>query len=92
MPLLDWLLRKHYEDYAIQSAWANLHLNKAERGLHNRIKKSLELYPCDLLFVHRDADDQPLESRIEEIKAALTHIPDLQKPVVHVIPIRMQEA
>jgi hypothetical protein len=92
MPLLDWLLQKHYEDYSIQSAWADLHLKKGERRLHERIKTSLELYPCDLLFVHRDAENQPMDYRIEEIKAALMHISDLQKPVVHVIPIRMQEA
>ena len=92
MPLLNWLLREHYEDYAIQSAWADLHLKKGERELHDRIQKSLELYPCDLLFVHRDAENQPLDHRTEEIRAALTRVPGLQKPVVHVIPIRMQEA
>ena len=92
LPLLRWLLMEHFVDYAIQSAWADPYLLQGAHGLSERIRKSVDLYPCDLLFVHRDAESQPMGDRIEEIKAALIPLPDLQKPVVHVIPVRMQEA
>jgi hypothetical protein len=92
LPLLNWLLQKYYEEYAIQAAWADPHFIQGASGLSERIKKSLDLYPCDLLFVHRDAENQPPDHRAEEIRAALAHIPDLQRPVVFVIPVRMQEA
>ena len=92
LPLLRWLLMEHFVDYAIQSAWADPYLLQGAHGLSERIRKSVDLYPCDLLFVHRDAENQPMGDRIEEIKAALIPLPDLQKPVVHVIPVRMQEA
>lgn len=65
IPLLNWLLREHYENYAIQPTWAELHLKRGARGLSERIRKSVELYPCDLLFVHRDAENQSLSNRVE---------------------------
>lgn len=49
----------------------------------------LDLYPCEILFVHRDAERQPVEWRREEIagyvnNAHASHVP--------VIPVRMTEA
>ena len=29
------------------------------RGLSERIRAAVELYPCDLLFIHRDAEGEP---------------------------------
>jgi len=48
-----------------------------------------ELYPCDVLFVHRDAEKQTPELRREQIaglvvRAGVRHIP--------VVPVRMTEA
>jgi hypothetical protein len=53
--------------------------------------KSRELYPCELLFVHRDAETPELAPRAEEISAAAQEIA-LEIPFVRVIPIRMMEA
>ena len=92
LPLLDWLLHIHYADYAIQSEWADPTLLPGAKELSERIRKSLELYPCDLLFVHRDAEKEPLDHRVKEIQTALKHIIYLQHPVIFVVPIRMQEA
>ena len=56
MPLLDWLLRQHMPSIAIQGSWADLRrLPRPPRSLVNRIQTSVDLFPCDLLFVHRDA-------------------------------------
>ncbi|MGB3312244.1 MAG: hypothetical protein WBG32_22695 [Nodosilinea sp.] len=95
IPILDWLLVQHLPGYAVQSEWADLaRLPKPPKTLPERIKKSIELYPCDLIFVHRDADSQGVEKRAAEISSALKVIEDFptQTSLIGVIPIRMTEA
>ena len=63
------------------------------RDLSRRIDKSMELYPCDLLFVHRDTEGESVEKRSEEIREALEQSERGKTlPVVCVVPVRMQEA
>ena len=59
------------------------------RTLQGRIKAALDLYPCDVLFVHRDAEGDSHAQRIKEIGTALSGLKIRSVPVV---PIRMQEA
>src|SRR5262245_7815518 len=94
LPLLTWLLRQRLADHAIQAQWADLRrLPKPPRGLSERMQTSLDLYPCDLLFVHRDAEGESRETRVEEIhKACLESKIEQSVPVVLVVPVRMQEA
>lgn len=94
LPLLTWLLRSHLVECAIQSTWADLRrLPKPPKTLLPRIIHSLELYPCDLLFVHRDAEKEPHEKRVVEIQEAISQVKSVQvPPFVCVIPVRMQEA
>lgn len=95
MPILTWLLRKHQVECAIQSNWADLRrLPKPPKTLLPRIISSLELYPCDLLFVHRDAEKEPREKRVVEIQKAVEEVKKSVgvPPAVCVIPVRMQEA
>jgi hypothetical protein len=54
-----------------------------------RYKAALELYPCDVLFVHRDAEAHPSNLRRGEIAHALHGILVRYIPVV---PVRMMEA
>src|SRR5438067_10442591 len=91
IPILDWLFGQHLPDCAIQSAWADLgRLPQPPRLLAERISESLELYPCQVLFVHRDADREGHAARVEEVRrAAAMHLPH---PVVAVVPVRMLEA
>jgi hypothetical protein len=93
LPILTWLLQENLANYAIQPQWADLRpLDKSLRNtLEKRMKLSVELYPCDLLFVHRDAEKEPYGNRVSEIQAAMTKI-TLPAPVVCVIPVRMTEA
>ena len=91
MPILDWLLYRHCPNYALESEWADLvRLPRPPKTLHERIKVTLELYEPDLLFVHRDAERQPIEQRHLEIVTALAG--QTEPPAVCVIPVRMQEA
>src|SRR6476646_10612620 len=72
LPVLTWLLHEHTFEHAIQSEWADLRrLPKVPRTLTDRIRKSIELYPCDLLFVHRDAEREPHAVRRNEIWQAI---------------------
>lgn len=58
-------------------------------GLENRLSVALELYPCDLLFVHRDAEGSPPTMRRIEISNAVRGLGVRHIPVV---PVRMTEA
>ncbi len=94
IPILTWLLRENGVEYAIQSEWADLSRISRRKGrrLDNKIYWSIELYPCDLLFVHRDAEREPRENRVNEITTAIQRIVTPVPPTICVVPVRMQEA
>lgn len=94
LPILTWLLRQHTIGYAIQPVWAELRrLLRAPQGLAERIQMGLDLYPCHLLFVHRDADRTSYDTRATEIRQALSQVIqwDIQRSIC-VVPVRMTEA
>ena len=91
MPILNWLLYSHCQNYALEPIWADLgRLPHPPKKLSDRIIKTVELYEPDLLFIHRDAENQSVESRHREIQTALAG--KISQPAVCVIPLRMQEA
>lgn len=93
LPILTWLLRQNGVTGAIQDTWADLRqLPRPPKHLDERIGVSIELYPSDLLFVHRDAEKAPLSARVDEILQALSRVdargrPSLP-PAVCVVPVR----
>lgn len=92
IPVLRWLLKQHLPDYALQGTWADTRPFSC-RNLTEKIARAIDVYPCDLLFVHRDAEREPKENRYQEIQQALQRTnPDVPVPVVCVVPVRMQEA
>jgi hypothetical protein len=67
------------------------YLNKTH--LHDRIREAVKLYPCDLLFIHRDAERESPSNRVQEISEALASLPEYKVlPVICVVPVRMTEA
>jgi hypothetical protein len=95
VPLLTWLLREHGVERAIQAEWADLlRLPRKPHGLAERIIYSVDLYPCDLLFLHRDAERESLQTRRNEILRAIDQVAAEYTipPAICVIPVRMQEA
>ena len=95
IPHLTWLLRQNGLTLPIVSAWADLsRLREKPAGLLQRIERSIELYPCELLFIHRDAEKENPDKRREEISEALANLNDktVKPPSVCVVPVRMQEA
>jgi hypothetical protein len=94
-PILLWLVGQHLPAWELQAQWADLRrLSPQPKGLGERIARAVELFPCDLLFVHRDAEREPREARTAEIRAALrAHaLRATSQPAVCVIPVRMTEA
>ncbi len=91
---LEWLVRRHVATTrTIQSEWADLRsFRDKPAGLADRVRRASEFYPCDLLFVHRDAEKQDPQLRYDEIRNALEAIPSVRESVVSVVPVRMQEA
>lgn len=86
------LVGKLASNITIESHWADLrHLDPRPLGLGNRMKAALENYPCELLFVHRDAEAQPWEYRATEIREAAASLATEHR-WVPVIPVRMTEA
>lgn len=71
IPILTWVLRQHGVGCPIQPEWADLGRLRPPPKPLSRIEWSLKLYPCDLLFVHRDAEGQSLQMRVGEIYKAV---------------------
>ena len=95
LPILNWVLKAAGVTIPIQSEWADLTRLRPFKRLSEKLKWTIELYPCELLFVHRDAEREPLSSRVAEIRAAVQECAAEIKsipPYVCVVPVRMQEA
>ncbi|MBD1928597.1 DUF4276 family protein [Trichocoleus sp. FACHB-90] len=95
MFLLSWLLQQHLIESAIQPQWADIgRLPNPPKTLSGKIKSTLDLAPCNLLFVHRDAEKETREKRVAEIRAAIDEaVKSVQvPPAVCVVPVHMTEA
>jgi hypothetical protein len=54
----------------------------------------MDLFPCEVLFIHRDAEKEPLDHRNAEIMAAVlgAEVKGCRIPAVTIVPVRMAEA
>jgi hypothetical protein len=69
--------------------WADPVRIPHQRNQEERLRTALDLYQCDVLFVHRDAEAQDPGLRRQEIATALRGLEVRHIPVV---PVRMTEA
>lgn len=94
--ILDWLLSTVAPDLEVVSNWLNPDsLPKKTNQLVYRIEWGLQLYAnIDVLFIHRDAENQPPSWRYQEIDEAIKGLqPEkISLPFVCVVPVRMTEA
>lgn len=82
--IINWVLDEKNIFYTPQVAeWLQ------ENTLHGRCREAVLKYPCDVLFVHRDAEARKPEERHDEIRDALASYVGNS---VHVVPVRMTEA
>lgn len=70
--------------------WADLTwASPKPKTLSDRARAAIELFPADLLFIHRDAETEPRTRRVAEISAAMAGLLQRHVPIV---PVRMTEA
>ena len=93
IPVLQWVLRQQVP-FPANIDWADLRrLRRPPRHLAARVARTVELFPCDLLFVHRDVEAEPRERRLAEIETAVSAVEAWDRDrTVAVVPERMTEA
>ena len=94
LPILRWVLNQQLPQVEIRPQFADprefRHVRK--NTLAHTLRQALQLHPCDLLFVHRDAENQSPDQREDEIAVAIKELTDLELPYkIAVIPVRMSE-
>lgn len=92
---IDWLLEGLLPNYIIRGELADFTFVKNPPHIGNlreRIRLAFQLFPCDLLFIHRDAERSLWEDRAVEIQSAIADLGALDVKFLKVIPIRMTEA
>jgi hypothetical protein len=91
LPILRWLFDQHLEGFVLDGRWADPAEFTAEgHKLPEKIPAALLRYPCDVVFVHRDADDTDARPRYTEIQMAMKSLPD--QPFVCIVPVQEIEA
>lgn len=71
--VIDWLLKDVAPSLTPVPQFADLRgLPRPPKLLHEQIETALRLHPCDILFVHRDAENQSPSARRAEIQTAWT--------------------
>jgi hypothetical protein len=89
LPILSFLLDSH-ATCPFSGQWFDpREFDLRHASLLERLQRAVAAYPCDLLFVHRDAENHPPEDRESEIADASS---SLSVTVVPVVPVRMTEA
>src|SRR5690348_6540892 len=89
IPIINWLLTYLGVSEAIEAQWAETSPHSTK--LTERISNAHNIYSADLMFIHRDAENQPYILRKEEISEAILKA-NISVKAICVIPIRMQEA
>lgn len=89
MPLLRLLLPLHYP-YEIELQFAE-GLSAATSPLNRQLQRAVDAYPCDLLFVHRDAENESAQVRVQQIERAGNGA-GIEQRLIPVVPVRMTEA
>jgi hypothetical protein len=87
IPIINWTLEQ-IPDIRFSSQYAEVSL-KQKDGLFRRAKAAIEVYECDILLIHRDAEALAANLRVEEITK---HLFEFDKPYVPIVPIRMTES
>ena len=92
LPILKWAVQSDPRVGQVEPSFAEPGMLPPTRiGLAERIRRALELFPADLLFVHCDADREPTATRRDEIGRAV-ETAMVNQMTVPVVPVRMTEA
>lgn len=94
VPVIIWLFADVLPDVEIVGYCANQEDLPSMRDWPGRITEAFKARPCDILFVHRDADSAGRAARLVEIQESVEAfqqqaVPAL--PILPVVPVRMIE-
>ncbi|NJK84522.1 MAG: DUF4276 family protein, partial [Saprospiraceae bacterium] len=97
MNVIDWTLQDLLPMVSVSRQFADLgSLIKPPPldRLDLRIQKAVDLYPCDILFVHRDCEGRTKKDFIERLQeiALAVEKGNVSNRTVSIVPIRMMEA
>lgn len=92
IPIIDWTLKRAAGVPLSEGVHADFwRLPEKPQNTTDRLLKAVELFPCEILFVHRDAERELSQVRNDEIRQAFDQA-GIQLPAVTIIPVRMLEA
>jgi hypothetical protein len=93
LPILKWLLVQAGVRCQISGEWIDWgRFRIPPKTLALKIESAVRLYPCNLLFIHRDSEAAPSVERREEIRRALENAGGPLPPSACIVPVRMMEA
>lgn len=87
LPIINFVMDEHSPRAHRVNFAEGIHAGR----LTERIPRALDLFPCDLLFVHRDAELASVAERTQEIRQATGALGGQSHPI-YIIPIRMTES
>jgi hypothetical protein len=87
IPILQLLL----SELSPNAAFTDIIFSSIRAGsLSERVAQAVTNYPCDILFVHRDAENQASDIRYSEIHASRPRLKE--QKLVSIVPVSMTEA
>jgi hypothetical protein len=95
IPIINWTLKETGNTPLARGVRAEFgKLPTPPRSLEERIRKAIELFPCEVLFIHRDTERELPDHRHAEIQAAVVGAAaqGCRIPAVTIVPVRMLEA
>ncbi len=92
IPIINWTLKEAVGVQLAEGMHAEFwRLPRKPANITERLVKAVELFPCEVLFVHRDAEKEEPIARFDEIRQAFGAA-RVRLPVIAVVPVRMLEA
>lgn len=94
LPVLGWLIRETHRPDTIAHEFLSKPELRSDLSFTAQLQTALDLAPCDILFVHRDAEKQDPQLRYDQIgkAVALLSASHAKIPHVCVVPVHMTEA
>ena len=94
VPILDWLLRRALPAVPVVGRFADFRPYVCPpASVSEQLVRAIEDFPCDLLFIHRDAERETAAARRAEVFELVGELGSrLTAPHICVVPVRMSEA
>lgn len=92
LPIIEWIGGQMTPPVAVEAARADLgRIPRLPATTAAKWRLAVEIQPCEILCVHRDANGAGTDARLAEL-ATITAEANLVQPVVPIIPVHETEA